>query len=38
MNQITESAKQVFEIGYSWKTRILENNNWLRLKYGFISV
>ncbi len=23
-----------FEIGYSWKTRILENNNWLRLKYG----
>ena len=24
-----------FEMGWSWKTRVFENSNWLRFKYGF---
>ena len=28
-------GSRFFEIGWAWKTRVFENSNWLRLKYGF---
>lgn len=28
-------GSRFFEIGWSWKTRVFKNSNWLRLKYGF---
>lgn len=27
-------GSRFFEIGWSWKTRVFENSNWLRFKYG----
>lgn len=27
-------GSRFFEIGWSWKTRVFENSNWLRVKYG----
>ena len=27
-------GSRFFEIGWSWKTRVFENTNWLRIKYG----
>lgn len=27
-------GSRFFEIGWAWKTRVFENSNWLRLKYG----
>ncbi len=27
-------GSRFFEIGWSWKTRVFENSNWLRIKYG----
>lgn len=27
-------GSRFFEIGWSWKTRVLDNSNWLRFKYG----
>lgn len=27
-------GSRFFEIGWSWKTRVFEDNNWLRVKYG----
>src|SRR5690554_1798355 len=45
-NAITEDASlndsdfeiggsRFFEIGWTWNTRVFENSNWLRVKYGF---
>lgn len=28
------AGSRFFEIGWAWKTRVFENSNWLRLKYG----
>ncbi|MFD1096770.1 hypothetical protein [Salegentibacter chungangensis] len=28
-------GSRFFEIGWAWKTRVFENSNWLRVKYGF---
>lgn len=28
-------GSRFFEIGWAWKTRVFDNSNWLRLKYGF---
>ena len=28
-------GSRFFEIGWAWKTRVFENSNWLRLKYGY---
>lgn len=28
-------GSRFFELGYAWKTRVFENSNFLRLKYGF---
>ncbi len=28
-------GSRFFEIGWVWKTRVLNNSNWVRLKYGF---
>ena len=28
-------GSRFFEIGLTWKTRVFENSNWLRLNYGF---
>lgn len=28
-------GSRFFEIGWAWKTRVFNNSNWLRLKYGF---
>ncbi|APG61209.1 hypothetical protein [Christiangramia salexigens] len=28
-------GSRFFEIGWVWKTRVFENSNWLRFKYGF---
>ncbi|MFZ0490470.1 MAG: hypothetical protein WBV11_01525 [Salegentibacter sp.] len=29
------AGSRFFEIGWSWRTRVFENSNWLRIKYGF---
>ncbi|MUP46706.1 hypothetical protein E0K83_13255 [Gramella sp. BOM4] len=29
------AGSRFFEIGWAWKTRVFDNSNWLRLKYGF---
>lgn len=29
------AGSRFFEIGWAWKTRVFENTNWLRIKYGF---
>ena len=28
-------GSRFFELGFAWKTRVFENSNWLRFKYGF---
>ncbi len=28
-------GSRFFEVGWAWKTRVFDNSNWLRLKYGF---
>ena len=28
-------GSRFFELGWAWKTRVFEESNWLRLKYGF---
>jgi hypothetical protein len=28
-------GSRFFEIGLAWRTRVFENSNWLRVKYGF---
>ena len=28
-------GSRFFEIGWAWKTRVFENSNWLRIKYGY---
>lgn len=28
-------GSRFFEIGWAWNTRVFENTNWLRIKYGF---
>lgn len=28
-------GSRFFELGIAWRTRVFENSNWLRLKYGF---
>lgn len=28
-------GSRFFEIGWAWKTRVFDNSNWLRFKYGF---
>ena len=28
-------GSRFFEIGWAWKTRVFDNSNWLRVKYGF---
>jgi len=28
-------GSRFFELGWAWKTRVFENTNWLRFKYGF---
>ncbi len=28
-------GSRFFEIGWAWKTRVFDNSNWLRIKYGF---
>lgn len=28
-------GSRFFEIGWAWKTRVFDDSNWLRLKYGF---
>lgn len=28
-------GSRFFEVGWAWKTRVFENSNWLRLKYGY---
>ncbi len=28
-------GSRFFELGWAWKTRVFQNSNWLRLKYGF---
>lgn len=28
-------GSRFFEIGWAWKTRVFDNSNWVRLKYGF---
>ena len=28
-------GSRFFELGWAWKTRVFDNSNWLRLKYGF---
>jgi len=28
-------GSRFFEIGWAWKTRVFENSNWLRFKYGY---
>ncbi|TRO65641.1 hypothetical protein [Christiangramia sabulilitoris] len=29
------AGSRFFEIGWAWKTRVFDNSNWLRFKYGF---
>lgn len=29
------AGSRFFEIGINWKTRVFDNSNWLRLRYGF---
>lgn len=29
------AGSRFFELGYAWRTRVFEQSNWLRLKYGF---
>ncbi|MGB3344852.1 MAG: hypothetical protein WBA61_13175 [Aequorivita sp.] len=29
------AGSRFFEIGWTWNTRVFENSNWLRVKYGF---
>ncbi len=29
------AGSRFFEIGWSWRTRVFKNSNWLRFKYGF---
>ncbi|MCF4102017.1 hypothetical protein L1I30_10090 [Gillisia sp. M10.2A] len=29
------AGSRFFEIGWAWKTRVFDNSNWLRVKYGF---
>ncbi len=29
------TGSRFFEVGLAWKTRVLDNSNWLRIKYGF---
>lgn len=29
------AGSRFFEIGWAWKTRVFQNSNWLRFKYGF---
>ena len=33
--EINIGRSRFFEIGWSWKTRVFEDSNWLRFKYGF---
>jgi hypothetical protein len=33
-SQFEGGGSRFFEIGYAWKTRVFENSNWLRFKYG----
>ncbi|MFD0864004.1 hypothetical protein ACFQ1M_17440 [Sungkyunkwania multivorans] len=29
------AGSRFFELGWAWKTRVFDNSNWLRIKYGF---
>lgn len=33
--EINIGKSRFFEMGWSWKTRVFEDSNWLRFKYGF---
>lgn len=33
--EINIGRSRFFEMGWSWKTRVFEDSNWLRFKYGF---
>ena len=33
--EIKIGGSRFFELGWAWKTRVFEDSNWLRVKYGF---